>query len=115
MATNKPERKVVSLANIQGKVSKRGRKSTVTPADIEDAQALTVGEGFIIEEFSLSGPEFAKYRTERIGRYNGDEAALVNAWQSRYRQRVTALSKASGVPLTAMFTDDGELVAGRTG
>jgi|DEB0MinimDraft_10_1074344.scaffolds.fasta_scaffold20602_3 hypothetical protein len=118
MASNgKPERKVVSLDDLVGKVSKRGRKSTVTPEDIATVSSLAIGEGMVIEDYTLDGDAFARYRAERIGRYathDDPEASVLNAWQSRHRQRVTALSKASGVTLTPMFTADGMLVAGRT-
>lgn len=107
------KRKVVTLASLQPKASKRGRKSTVTAVDISDAQALAVGEAMLIPEFDLNGEEYAEYRQRRIARYNGDEAALINAWTSRYRQRVAALAKQSGVDLTAVTTDDGEMYAAR--
>lgn len=111
--SSKPTRKVVSLASIQPKVAKRGRKSTVSALDISDAQALEIGEAMLIPEFDLNGDEFAQYRAERLTRYQGDEAALLNAWTSRYRQRVATLAKASGVALTAVTTSDGELYAAR--
>lgn len=112
MSTN-PDRKVVSLASLQPKVAKRGRKSTVTDLDIADAQALEIGEAMLIPEYDLNGEDFYAYHEERITRYNYDAAALTNAWTSRHRQRVAALAKASGVNLTAVTTSDGEMYAAR--
>ena len=113
--SSKPTRKVVSLASLQTKASKRGRKSTVTEVDITDAQALAIGEAMLIPEYDLSGDEYEAYKAKRIARYNGDESALLNAWTSRYRQRVAALAKRSGVDLVAVTTDDGEMYAARQG
>lgn len=106
-------RQIINLADLDRKVAKRGRKSTVTEADIEEAQSLAVGEAIHIEEASSVGDEFTEYRASRIARYHGDEAALLNAWQSRHRQRVASLAKASGVALVAVFTTDGEMYAAR--
>jgi hypothetical protein len=109
-------RQVVNLSDLNLTVAKRGRKSTVTPDDIVAAQSLAVGQGIEIEEYNLNGPEFAAYYAEKIGTY-GDhpdpDAALLNAWTSRYRQRIMALAKASGVALAAVLTNDGRLFAGR--
>lgn len=108
-------RQIINIADLDRKVAKRGRKSTVTEADIEEARTLSVGEAIHIEEASTTGDEFADYRASRIARYNGDEQALLNAWQSRHRQRVAALAKASEVDLVAVFTTDGEMYAARQG
>ena len=106
-------RNVINLADISAKASKRGRKSTVTPEDIETAQSLDVGEAIELDEFDLEGDEFAKYYDERIGRYHGDRDALMNAWTSRHRQRVASLAKLSGVDLIMVTTEDGKAYAGR--
>jgi len=106
-------RNIINLADISAKTSKRGRKTTITPEDIEAAQSLAVGEAIELDEFDMTGDEFSTYYDSRIGRYNGDRDALVNAWTSRHRQRVASLSKASGVDLIMVTTDDGKAYAGR--
>lgn len=107
------ERIIINLSDLTQKVSHRGRKTTVSQDDIDTAQALDVQQAFHIEEFSLSGDEFATYRSERIARYHGDEQAVNNAWTSRHRQRVSALAKASDVDLVMVVTEDGEAYASR--
>jgi hypothetical protein len=114
MAKANESRKVIKLNEISEKVSKRGRKTTVTAQDIETAKGLEIGEGFEIEEYNLNGPAFAQYKSERISKYvETPEENVLNAWNSRFRQRIAAISKASGVDLSPVFTKDGELFAGR--
>lgn len=101
-------RNVVKLSELNRTMAKRGRKSTVTPEDIATAQSLEIGEAFEVEEAHESTDAFAEYMAEAIAKdASKDEASVRNAWQSRFRQRAIALAKASGVELTAVFTDDG--------
>ena len=111
-----PNRKIVRLDELAQRASKRGRKSTVDPTLVADLTACEVGEAVEVPEYDLNGPDFAKYRTERIGRYvthDDPEASVVNAWASRYRQRVVALSKSCDFEVAPVFTTDGLLFVGR--
>lgn len=111
-----PNRKIVRLDELAERTSKRGRKSTVDPALLADLMACEVGEAVEVPEYDLNGPDFAKYRSERIVRYvthDDPEASVVNAWASRYRQRVVALSKSCDFEVAPVFTTDGLLFVGR--
>jgi hypothetical protein len=115
MADNN-NRKVVRLDELTGKVSKRGRKSTVDPVLVAELTSASTGEAVEVPEYRLSGPEFARYRSERIGRYathEDPEASVLNAWNSRHRQRITALAKTVDFEVQPIFTNDGELFVGR--
>ena len=102
------ERKVINLADLEMKVSRRGRKSTVTSEDIADAKALEINDGWEIEEAHVDHADFADYLADAIRRDSTKtEADVMNAWQSRFRQRAIALAKASGVEIGAVFTNDG--------
>ena len=102
-------REIIDLSALNLSVAKRGRKSTVTPDDIADAQALEVGQGIHIEEASESGNAYSAYINEALAKdATKTEDVIRNAWQSRFRQRCIALAKASGVAMTTVFTTDGE-------
>ena len=101
-------RQIVNIADLNRSIAQRGRKSTVTPEDIATAQSLDIGEAFEVPEADENGSDFSAYLREAIAKDpTKDEATVRNAWQSRFRQRAVALAKASGVDMTAVFTNDG--------
>lgn len=101
-------KKIINLSDLNVRVAQRGRKSTVTPEDIADAQALEVQMGWEVEEASENGADFSAYFADAVAKdATKDEASVRNAWQSRFRQRCAALAKQSGVDMGAVFADDG--------